>query len=92
MALERRRVTYTGRVQGVGFRATCRWLARGFEVVGHVRNLPDGRVEVVAEGEPAEIDRFTEAVHRELGGFIRSADVQTEPPGYAPLESFTVRF
>ena len=92
MALERRRVTYSGRVQGVGFRATCRWLARGFELVGYVRNLPDGRVEVLVEGESAEIDRLSEAVHRELGGFIRSADVQTEPTGHPPLDDFTVRF
>ena len=92
MPLERRRVTYSGRVQGVGFRATCRWLAGGFELVGYVRNLPDGRVEVLVEGEPAEIDQFTDAIQRELGGFIRAADLQSEPTGYPPLEGFTVRF
>jgi acylphosphatase len=61
-------------------------------VVGYVRNLPDGRVEVLLEGESAEIDRFAEAIHCELGGFIRSAEIQGEPPGSPPLEGFTVRF
>ena len=54
----RRRVYFSGRVQGVGFRFTCQSLARGFEVAGYVRNLPDGRVELVAEGETASSTRF----------------------------------
>ena len=39
-----RHVFYEGRVQGVGFRATVKHIARGYEVVGWVKNLPDGRV------------------------------------------------
>ena len=54
----RRRVHFSGRVQGVGFRFTCQSLARGFDVAGHVRNLADGRVELVAEGESSELDAF----------------------------------
>ena len=53
MPRERRRVVFSGRVQGVGFRFTCQSLARGFDVAGYVRNLADGRVELVAEGEPS---------------------------------------
>lgn len=45
------RVLYEGRVQGVGFRWSARDLARGFEVSGSVRNLEDGRVELVVCGE-----------------------------------------
>jgi acylphosphatase len=92
MPLERRRVLYSGRVQGVGFRATCRWLARGFEVVGNVRNLSDGRVELLVEGESKEIDRFLDAVSRELGGFVRDTNTEHEQPGHPALEGFTVRF
>ena len=77
MPLERRRVYYSGRVQGVGFRATCRWLAGGFEVAGYVRNLPDGRVEVVAEGESAELDRFLAAIQERDGRIHTSIDVGT---------------
>jgi acylphosphatase len=92
MAQERRRVYFTGQVQGVGFRATCRWLARGFDVVGYVRNLPDGRVELVAEGNPEEIDRFLTAIRREAGGFIRDIHEEPETASDPPLEGFTVRF
>jgi acylphosphatase len=92
MPRERRRVFYSGRVQGVGFRATCRWLARGFELNGYVRNIDDGRVEVLAEGETAEIDRYLAAVHSEMSGFIRDIETQSEPAGSPPLHGFTVRF
>jgi len=92
MALERRRVLFSGRVQGVGFRATCRWLAGGFDIVGYVRNLPDGRVELLAQGEAAEIDRYLGAISDELGGFIREIVSEQEPSDYPPLEGFKVRF
>ena len=55
-------VLYTGRVQGVGFRATVRHVARGYDVTGTVRNLPDGRVELTAEGTKEELQAFVEAV------------------------------
>jgi acylphosphatase len=92
MAQERRRVFFTGRVQGVGFRATCRWLARGFDIAGYVRNLPDGRVELVAEGDPGEIDRFLHAIEQEAGGFIRDIHAELEPASGPSLEGFTIRF
>ena len=63
---------YSGRVQGVGFRYTVRGLASGFEVTGIVRNLPDGRVELQAEGAKPELEEFRRAIQEsELGGFIR---------------------
>ncbi len=67
-------VFYAGRVQGVGFRYTTREIAKGFEVAGHVLNLDDGRVELVAEGEEAELREFLQAIRTsELGDYIRSA-------------------
>jgi len=55
-------VFYSGRVQGVGFRYTVKSLTPGFEVTGAVRNLPDGRVELIAEGTREELDAFREAI------------------------------
>ena len=52
----RRRVLVSGEVQGVGFRATCRRAARQAGVAGWVRNLSDGLVEAVFEGEPAAVE------------------------------------
>ena len=56
MTVVRRRVMVGGRVQGVFFRASCRDRAVAIGVHGWVRNLDDGRVEVVAEGEPDAVD------------------------------------
>jgi acylphosphatase len=66
------RILYSGHVQGIGFRYTAKAVAAGFEVTGTVRNLPDGRVELVAEGARAELEAFRQAV-RDAGmdAFIR---------------------
>lgn len=92
MARERVRVLYSGRVQGVGFRFTARRLAPGFAVSGYVRNLPDGRVELVAEGEPAALDGFLGAIRAELGDRIHAAHADREPAGQPPLEGFSIRY
>jgi len=69
--MERVAVIYRGRVQGVGFRATVRHLARGYEVTGTVRNLPDGRVELIAEGAKRELQAFLEGIAAsELSSYI----------------------
>jgi acylphosphatase len=72
----RLQVLYSGNVQGVGFRYTVKSVATGFEVTGTVRNLPDGRVELFAEGTREELDAFRQAIRDEgLGHFIRDEAV-----------------
>ena len=72
MNRRRMQVYYSGRVQGVGFRYQSRQVASGFEVTGIVRNLPDGRVELVAEGSEEELKAFREAIREcGLGPMIR---------------------
>ncbi len=53
-----KRVIFEGRVQGVGFRYTVKDLARGFDVCGWVKNLPDGRVELQVMGDSEEVKSF----------------------------------
>lgn len=78
-----KRVYYSGTVQGVGFRYTAHELASRFAVAGHVRNLPDGRVELVAEGQTDQVKGFLEAVSRRMAGYIEHADVTEGRPGGA---------
>jgi acylphosphatase len=78
--LIRRRVYYSGDVQGVGFRYTARSLGRQREVGGFVRNLSDGRVELVAEGEEAEVLAFLGEVEEAMRGYIRGTQVVEEAP------------
>jgi acylphosphatase len=84
----RLRIFYSGTVQGVGFRYTTKTVATGFEVTGTVRNLPDGRVEVIAEGVRAELEAFRTAIRDAgLSGFIRDenvswSDAQNELRGF----------
>lgn len=76
----RRRVQFFGRVQGVGFRATTVDLSRGFSVCGFVANLPDGSVELEAQGPPAAVDAFVAAVRRRFASNIRDAQASEIPP------------
>jgi len=76
-------IYYSGHVQGVGFRYTTRTVAMGFELTGAVRNLPDGRVELVAEGGRDELEAFRQAVRESgLASHIRHEAVHWgEPSG-----------
>ena len=77
MNRQRLHIHYSGRVQGVGFRYATRMLARGFDVSGIVRNLPDGRVELVVEGDRAELEAFQRAIRdSEVGYFIRQEEAR----------------
>ena len=69
-------VFYSGRVQGVGFRYTVKSVANGFEVTGTIRNLPDGRVELMAEGSGDELEAFREAIRQSgMEHFIQKEDI-----------------
>jgi acylphosphatase len=77
MSRSRLQIFYSGNVQGVGFRYSVKSLASGYEVTGIVRNLTDGRVELVTEGARDELKAFQQAIREsELGHFIRKEDVQ----------------
>ena len=87
---ERREVWYRGHVQGVGFRYRCQEIASRFQIAGYVRNLTDGRVHLVAEGEPAELDRFLADVAAALEVHIRQADITRSSPSGEFVE-FVIR-
>jgi len=86
-----RRVIFEGRVQGVGFRYTCKDLAKGFEVVGTVENRADGTVLLEVMGEAEEVEDFIKEIAEEssLAHNIKGMHVTNIPP-LEGVEGFTI--
>lgn len=80
MAFKRVHIFYSGRVQGVGFRFTAEAAAHDLGVVGWVRNLRDGRVEVLAEGEETALKGFLEKIAQEMAGYVKHSEISWEQP------------
>lgn len=77
-------VRFVGRVQGVGFRATTRSIARAYAVGGWVRNEPDGSVLLEAEGPTDQVEAFLAEVHERLSRNIEHShrtELPERPPG-----------
>lgn len=78
-------VFYEGNVQGVGFRWTIKNIAKGFDVIGWVRNLPDGRVEMQVGGSESEVFAFLDSV---MDSELRShIDKQTRAAMAEPVKA-----
>jgi len=88
---ERREVHYSGRVQGVGFRFTVRSLAGRYNVSGFVKNLRDGRVQLVAEGPHDQVAGLLDAVRQAMGRYIEDEQHETGP-ATGEFGGFDVRF
>lgn len=84
-----KRVTYSGRVQGVGFRATSLKLAADLPVRGFVRNLLDGRVELVAEGTEEGVQTLLYRIQERLGALIEG-QVEEDAPAQG-FRDFEIR-
>ncbi len=91
MALSRYDIIFTGRVQGVFFRATAQEVARGYDVTGWVRNERDGSVRCVVEGEADELDRFVNAIQLAKQASIDKTDI-TRLDAFGEFDGFTVRY
>jgi len=85
----RRTVLFSGRVQGVGFRFTTESIARRFSVTGFVRNLDDGRVELVAEGPADQVELFVGSVRETMHRYITHSD-ETDTPGTEAFKAFRI--
>jgi acylphosphatase len=86
-----RRVIFEGRVQGVGFRFTALDRANVHNVDGHVRNMPDGSVEMLAQGRAEDIDNCIEDINSIFGSSITDIKIE-EVPINASLEGFRITF
>jgi len=74
MAAHRCSCYFSGRVQGVGFRYTAKNIAIRHNVTGYIKNLNDGRVEMVLEGPDEELDQVVESIKGRMSGYIRQVD------------------
>lgn len=68
---------FEGHVQGVGFRYQTVQVAKAYEVGGTVRNLLDGRVHLLAEGEESEARAFVAEVQEELSSYIKDVEIKS---------------
>jgi acylphosphatase len=81
---------YSGRVQGVGFRFTAQHVAEGFAVAGYVRNLPDGTVEVLAEGSVEQVNGFLSTLAQQMAEYIEESRVEEE--AFQGVRGFRIRY
>jgi acylphosphatase len=86
-----KRIIFIGTVQGVGFRFTVNRTARRFSLVGYVRNLPDGSVEMLAQGNSNDIDNCVQDIEESFAGYIRDKRIEDLPPD-SSYKDFRITF
>ncbi|MDP2943397.1 MAG: acylphosphatase [Candidatus Omnitrophota bacterium] len=91
MASKRVHAFYSGRVQGVGFRYAAEALAQKMGIVGWVSNLRDGKVELLAEGDEADLKDLLKRLSEEMAGYVKDADISWEEPT-GEFSDFGIRF
>lgn len=72
-------VIFIGRVQGVGFRFTAHRMALRYQLIGYVRNLPDGTVEMLAQGPAPDVDSCIQDIKDYFDDYIRDTEIQEIP-------------
>ena len=91
MADAAKQIIFSGRVQGVGFRFTAQRIALRCQLAGYVRNLPDGSVEMFAQGHPDDVNDCLQNIAETFGSYIRDTRIQNTPPN-PNYHSFEIAF
>jgi acylphosphatase len=86
----RAHVFFSGTVQGVGFRYTCRSYAADLGLNGWVKNLADGRVELMAEGPKKTVDQLLQSIDKHFDGYIRSKDIDVHDTQGTSFNDFRI--
>jgi len=88
--MQRKQCLFSGRVQGVGFRYTVKNIALRYDVGGYVKNLPDGRVELVMEGPEDQMEHLLDDVEERMKSYIQQVD-QKVLPATGEFPHFSIR-
>ncbi|MBN2097688.1 MAG: acylphosphatase [Candidatus Omnitrophica bacterium] len=88
---KRLQIYYNGRVQGVGFRFTAERIALELGLVGWVKNLADGRVELVCEGKEEKLQKILSRMDEQFSNYIRRKDIQWLSAS-GEFDDFEIRF
>lgn len=91
MKKKRAHITYSGTVQGVGFRWMAEDIANSLGLTGWVQNRPDGTVEIACEGSEDNINNFLRKIKVEMGHYIRSADIDWKDYT-GDFDKFSIKF
>ncbi len=84
-------IVFVGRVQGVGFRFTALDMARRYKLTGLVRNLPDGTVEMIAQGPHDNITDCINDIEESFGAYIKEIKIE-EIPSDPDYKDFKITF
>ncbi len=84
-------ILFTGTVQGVGFRFTARHLANRYGLTGWAKNMFDGSVEVVAEGEEDRVKLLIDSLNEQFKGYVTNTEVTWADPT-DEFSIFDIRF
>ena len=91
MELTAKKIVFSGRVQGVGFRFTALNIASRCQLTGYVRNIPEGDVEMVAQGPAETIDECVRDLQDSFVGSISHVDIEETTPD-PKLTDFRITF
>jgi len=75
---KRLHIYYNGRVQGVGFRFSAEYIAQELNLTGWIKNLPDGRVELIAEGDEGILKKLIDEIENRMGSYVSNQLVYWE--------------
>jgi len=89
--MKRIHVFYSGRVQGVGFRFTAERIGSSLGITGWVKNLRDGRVEIIAEGKEEKLENFSREINSYFSNYIQDSEIDWQE-SKGEFKDFGVRF
>ncbi len=84
-------IIFSGRVQGVGFRFTAQRIAGRYGLRGFVRNLPNGTVEMFAQGDATDVAQCLRDIDESFAGYVRDAKIEDASPN-ARYDGFSIAF